>query len=316
MPQPFPLSWLTGGGSVARRGPYAPPKSRTLSADDSPFEAFLAVVRVSYVGGSGENYSLPLILDSPEAPLPAGAPFLRVRLPGETRELVLYDAMLNESFLDFLFDAIAQGKSFAGEGGKVSATRTAAFSELWQPPQGRLQPAIMNVEQSNTSVVFGKRLVLKLFRHLEEGINPDVEIGTFLTNAKFPNSAAVAGYFEYAVANCQPSSMGLLQAFVVDQGDAWKLTLRDLATYYYDRAAHFAIQENEIPPGDLLALAGRPVTAHAQERIGSYLHLARLLAQRTAEVHLVLSLSSMIRPFAPSPSALANCARFVTRRSS
>ncbi len=165
---------------------------------DVPFEAFLAVVRVTYVSGPGENYSLPLILTTASAALPAGAPFLTARIAGEPRDRVLYDAMLNESFLDFLFDAIAQERSFAGAGGKVTATRTTALSEFWQPSQGRLQPAIMNVEQSNTSVIFGKRLVLKLFRHLEEGINPDVEIGAFLTNARFPNSAAVAGYLEYA----------------------------------------------------------------------------------------------------------------------
>ena len=221
----------------------------------SPFEAFLAVIRVMYVGGPGENYSLPLILESPEAPLPAGAPFLTARIPGEPRELVLYDAMLHESFLDFLFDAIVQGKTFAGEGRKVSAIHTAALSELWQPSQGRLKPAIMNVEQSNTSVVFGKRLVLKLFRHLEEGINPDVEIGAFLTNARFPNSAAVAGYLEYAADNHEPSSLGLLQAFVVNQGDAWKLTLNDLASYY-DRAAQISTQDIDVPQGTV-AFRGR-----------------------------------------------------------
>ncbi len=266
----------------------------------APFEAFLAVVRVTYASGPGENYSLPLLLEAPEAPLPAGAPFLAVRIAGEPLGRVLYDAMLNEPFLNFLFDAIVQGKSFAGEGGKVTATHTAALSELWQPSQGRLQPAIMNVEQSNTSVVFGKRLVLKLFRHLEEGINPDVEIGTFLTNARFPNSAAVAGYLEHAAASCQPSSLGLLQAFVVNQGDAWKLTLRDLAAYY-DRAALFAMQEDEIPQGSLLAQASLLVTPQVQERIGSYLRLAQLLAQRTAELHLVLSSEPNDPAFCPEP---------------
>jgi maltose alpha-D-glucosyltransferase/alpha-amylase len=263
-------------------------------------EAFLAVIQVTYVSGPSENYSLPLILNAPEAPLPAGAPFLTAKVAGEPSERVLYDAMLHESFLDFLFDAIVQGKVFAGGGGKVTATRTAALSELWQLSQGRLHPAIMNVEQSNTSVVFGKRLVLKLFRHLEQGINPDVEIGTFLTNARFPHSAAVAGYLEYAAENCQASSLGLLQAFVVNQGDAWKRTLRDLAAYY-ERAAHFAIQANEISQGGLLAQASLPVTAQAHERIGSYLRLAQLLAQRTAELHLVLSSEPNDPAFCPEP---------------
>jgi maltose alpha-D-glucosyltransferase / alpha-amylase len=266
----------------------------------SPFEAFLAVVRVTYVGGPGENYSLPLILESPEAPLPAGAPFLKVRTPGEPRELVLYDAMLNESFLDFLFDAIVQGKSFAGESCKVSAIHTGALSELWQPSHGRLQPVIMNVEQSNTSVVFGKRLVLKLFRHLEEGINPDEEIGAFLTNARFPNSAAVAGYLEYAADNHESSSLGLLQAFVVNRGDAWKLTLNDLANYY-DRAGQISTQDIKIPQRTVLALAGLELGAEVQERIGSYLELARLLARRTAELHLVLAGETDDPAFSPQP---------------
>ena len=276
--------------------------SDTVPLMHFPFEAFLAVVRVTYVGGTGENYSLPLILESPGAPLPAGAPFLTARIPGEPRGLVLYDAMLNESFLDFLFDAIVQGKSFSGEGCRVSAIRTAALSELWQPSQGRLQTAIMSVEQSNTSVVFGKRLVLKLFRHLEEGINPDVEIGAFLTKARFPNSAPVAGHLEYAADKHEPNSLGLLQAFVVNQGDAWKLTLNELARYY-DLAAQIATQDIDVPHGTVLALAGLALPEKAQERIGSYLQLARLLARRTAELHLVLASEPNNPDFRPEPFA-------------
>lgn len=267
----------------------------------SPLESFLIVAQVTYARGPIENYSLPLILKGPDAQIPEGAPFLSVQTLGEREEYVLYDAMQESWFLEFLFEAIVQEKSFSGTDGKVTATHTAALGRLWQPSQGRLPASVMKVEQSNTSAVFGKRLVLKLFRRLEEGINPDVEIGAFLTaDSRFPNSPAVAGHMEYTASTAQPGSLGILQAYVPNQGDAWSLTLNAL-TDYYERTARSPMQPDEIPQGRLLALAGQPVPPQAQERIGKYLQLTRLLAQRTAELHLALSSAPEDPVFRPEP---------------
>ena len=91
----------------------------------------------------------------------------------------------------------------------------------------------MNAEQSNSSVIYDKRLVLKIFRRVEEGLNPDLEIGSFLTEkSSFRNVPPLAGYLEYLDESGATSSLGMLQGYVANQGDAWQFTLQALAEYY------------------------------------------------------------------------------------
>jgi maltose alpha-D-glucosyltransferase / alpha-amylase len=261
--------------------------------------ALLVLARIHYASGPDETYSLPLIANTDRAPLPE-APSLKLRPAGKTDAEVFYDALSNEIFLDFLLDAIAQGQSFSGEHGEVTATSSTALQSLWEPSEGRLQPSLMKAEQSNSSIVYGKRLVLKLFRRLEEGINPDLEIGSFLTSrARFPNVPAVAGQLEYVI-NGQRSSLGILQAFVPNQGDAWQFTLKALAGYY-ERAARAEIQPDENPPDSLLALAEREIPPQTQAHVGPYLESARLLGKRTAELHLALCSDPHDPAFSPEP---------------
>jgi trehalose synthase-fused probable maltokinase len=274
-------------------------------ADIVPFaprhlEACLVLARVHYASGADETYSMPLIPETAEMPVPEGVPSLRVRLQGKPDTVVFYDALPNEMFLEFLLDAIAQGQFFPGAHGEIRAMSTAALPSLWEPSQGRLQPSLMKAEQSNSSVIYGKRLVLKLFRRIEDGINPDLEIGSFLTSqARFPNVPAVAGQLEY-VSGGQQSSLGILQAFVSNQGDAWQFTLKALAGYY-EQAAHSEIRPDAIPHGTPLALTERTIPPQTQTRIGPYLESARLLGRRTAELHLALSSAPDDPVFRPEP---------------
>lgn len=288
-------------------------KARTIRSVDvsdlvllesAPVEAFLAVVRVGYAAGPSEAYAVPLIATQSSESIPGDASYLTLNSVGQSEPVLLYDAMADESFLEFLLHAIAREQSFSGADGKVIAARTTALSKLWSPPDERLAPALMNAEQSNTSVIFGKRLVLKLFRRLEEGINPDVEIGTFLTErARFRNSPAVAGFLEYAGNGRPACSLGILQAFVTNEGDAWKLTLTALADYYR-HAGEFEIRSDEIPRASLFERVGEPIPDHVKKRLGDYLPLAELLARRTAELHLALSSGSNDPEFSPEPFRL------------
>jgi maltokinase len=85
----------------------------------------------------------------------------------------------------------------------------------------------VGVEQSNTSVVFDEELILKVFRRLEPGINPDLEVTRFLTEHRFPNIAPLAGWFEYSGAPMS-ATLGVLQQFVRGGLDGWRLALDEL----------------------------------------------------------------------------------------
>src|SRR5882757_9836148 len=141
-------------------------KARAVQSVDIPdivpldTTSFLILARVHYASGPAETYAIPLVRASGEIPL------LRLRIQPDnfTEEIFLKDALLDERFLTQLLEAIARNVSLAGNAGQIRAISTSA--------QQPLKPSLMHAEQSNSSVVYQQRMVLKLFRRLEEGLNP------------------------------------------------------------------------------------------------------------------------------------------------
>ncbi len=82
----------------------------------------------------------------------------------------------------------------------------------------------ISAEQSNTSVVFDEELILKVFRRLEAGINPELELLRFLTVRGFENIAQLAGWYAYA-GKPMDATLGILQRFVAAGHDGWELAL-------------------------------------------------------------------------------------------
>jgi maltose alpha-D-glucosyltransferase / alpha-amylase len=160
---------------------------------------------------------------------------------------------------------------------------------------------LLRGEQSNTSIVFGDRLILKLFRRLDPGVNPDLEVGRFLTEHSFASLAPVAGSLEYSVGRSEPRTLGILQGFVPNHGDAWEFALHELE-FYFERVAAEPNASPIIPPGDFVDLiASDGPNPQDHERIGPYLEAARLMGRRVAELHLALSSDSANPDFAPEP---------------
>ena len=216
--------------------------------------------------------------------------------------------MTDEQFLVGLLDAIAEGVSSPGARGLVRAVSTPALQPIWRPSQGPLTPFVMKAEQSNSSVVYEKRLVLKIYRQVEEGLNPDLEIGSFLTGkTSFRNVPPLAGYLEYRNEQYRSekgasATLGMLQGYVSNQGDAWQFTLKALAEYYSKaRQIGGLPTASGAPRQSLLSLCGRAIPDEARQRIGPYLESAALLGRRTAELHLALASVPEDPDFAPQP---------------
>ncbi|HET7685947.1 MAG TPA: hypothetical protein VFM19_06075 [Candidatus Limnocylindria bacterium] len=170
--------------------------------------AGLAVVEVAYTdGGPRDRYLLPRV-DGRE---PADG-------EGAWRALLI---------------AIAAGGELHGAHGRLRCDPTPALAELLPSPReaaAALAERRLGVEQSNTSVVLGERLVLKLYRLLEPGSNPDIEIGAFLGRVGFAETPALAGSATYLPARGEPCAAAMLQAFVPSRDDGWGELLRLLAT--------------------------------------------------------------------------------------
>lgn len=264
-----------------------------------PGAAAVLLIQVNYAEGPAEKYTVPLVEDpSPETGEPANdSSRIRIRA-GDGTEHTFSDALASRAILETLFDAIREARRLPGHAGEIAGVPTRALEPLRVAAQGKLEPSLMQAEQSNTSALYGRTFVLKLFRHLEPGVSPDFEMGRFLSErAAFPNIPPMAGALEYRSGPGEPAAMALLQGFVANQGDAWEHTLKALSGYY-DRVA---------ATGSSMAIdAAEPTRFDAKTVLGSYAPEAALLGQRTAELHAALASDGDDPNFAPEPFSTAH----------
>jgi maltose alpha-D-glucosyltransferase/alpha-amylase len=273
-------------------------------------DTWLLLCRVSYTRGEQQTYSLPLTVATGEearrvlTDLPQSV-VAKVPVTGADETYVLYESLADESFANALLESIAKRRRLAGEEGQLVAATTPAFRRLRGDPTARLEPTPLRVEQSNTSIAYGDRFILKLFRQPDEGLNPDLEIGTFLTERKGASVPAVAGYIEYRRPRRQPLTLGILQEYVRNEGDAWRFTLDHLRRYLEAVVSEVSVHgaEDGLETGHPLDLVGQEPPPIAADTLGmrSYFRSAQLLGQRTAELHLVLSSDPENADFAPEP---------------
>lgn len=260
-------------------------------------EVVLLLLRASFNAGDAgraEEYALPLMRVSADE---GGAgPRLTVEpdrlLPGG----VFSDALGDKRFTTHLLDCIRGGKTLTGKAIRLRATPMAALPGLLAAP-GSLEPALIRVEQSNTSVRFGERLILKFFRRVVPGVNLDVETGKFLTErARFAHTPPVAGMIEIEGGEHPPATLAVLQGYVSNRGDAWKYTLESLDSFFT------RVEGAAAPPAppDRAEESSRAV---ALETVGPYLESAALLGRRTAELHLALTSDPSDPLFLPEPFA-------------
>jgi maltose alpha-D-glucosyltransferase/alpha-amylase len=201
-------------------------------------------------------------------------------------------------------DTIARRRTLKTDHAVVSGTSTRTYRAL--RGDGELPIQILKTEQSNTALLFGDRFFMKLFRRLEAGINPDLEISRFLNEeTSFRGTPQLAGSIQYEpAAGGEPSTIAVLQAYAANSGDAWNYTLDSIGRYFEsilsDSGAVSQIAETASNES-LLALSSKPSPDIANALIGVYLADAAVLGKRTAQLHLALASRSDIPAFAPEP---------------
>jgi maltose alpha-D-glucosyltransferase / alpha-amylase len=273
-----------------------------LDASQSAF----ALVGVKFDSGLVETYQLFLattigeVADAlrRENPNAIIAAIISKRLGG-----LLHDGVFDDKSCAALFALIENDGKVEAHTGSIHGERGAAFQEILGSAETPLQVRRGSAEQSNTSILFGDRFILKLFRRLENGVNPDCEIGRYLTEkTKFNGVPPFAGSIEYAPAAAgEPTVLAMLQGFVSNEGDGWKWTVEELDRYYESCAAKALpeIEGNELR--DSLELSERPTSLLARDHVRIYLDAAATLGRRTAELHLALASPTDDPAFAPEP---------------
>ncbi len=276
---------------------------------DEP-KAWVTVVEVEYTDGEPESYVLPLAYATGKAMghLHRTAPHavvagVRTRSTGEHG--ILYDAFHDERFARALIRAVERRRKFKGQRGEIQAWPTGRFKALKRAAEGDLDPHVMRAEQSNTSILYGEAFILKMFRRLGEGMNPDLEIGRFLTEKTgYTHIAPVAGAVEFRRPKEEPLTLGILQGYVPNQGDAWSFTLDSIGRYLDRIRGHHAEKdpgELAVPGRSFIEAAKEEIPAEAHELLGTYMESAMLLGRRTGELHLALASEPEDPDFVPEP---------------
>jgi trehalose synthase-fused probable maltokinase len=263
-------------------------------------ESAIVVARIDYTDDNTDTYIIPLSVTPVAGEFqPPDDMLARLIVPGG-HEHVIYNALGNPQFTAALLSAVACETRWEGRRGDLVASRTSAFDRRCADNESVLKATVSRAEQSNSSIVFENRYILKLFRKVEPGINPDIEIGSFLTEHRFKNTPAVLGTLEYRQHDGGSMYAAILQAFVRNQGDAWEFTLGALNDFFR-RAVREGRPAPHFKSNHPLHLAETTMPATVREYIGDYLESARLLGERTAEMHAVLASDNNNPDFRPIP---------------
>jgi maltose alpha-D-glucosyltransferase/alpha-amylase len=282
--------------------------------------AVVTMVEVEYIEGEPDTYVLPLAVAEPEqagrieAEMP-GAVVARLERKGETSLLV--DGLVEPRLCELLLEALTRKRRLRGAAGELAVRQTSPLRRIVADADGELQPMLFRAEQSNTSVVYGSRLILKVFRRNEEGVNPDFDVGLFVNRHGFEHAPAVAGSFEYRSAGSEARTIAIAHEIVPNEGDAWSYT-RDEVGRFYERALMEGRSIADVwwsPGASYLELAERELPDVAHETSEGYLRSAELLGLRTGELHLTLASGDGDRAFAPEPfTALYQRSLYQTQR--
>ncbi len=277
-------------------------------------ETWLMIVRVISTGSADPaHYALPLAFltgdraaaarrDRPAAVLAE----LEITGRGSDATGVCVDACSEPEFGSALLDTIARRRRIAAANGHLVGTTTKRFAELRGDPATLPPPTLLGGEQSNSSLRFDDRLMLKVFRRISEGINPELEIGRYLTDeAGFPHVAPLAGALEFQRPRGEPVTVAVVQGFVPNEGDAWRYTVDQVEHYLEEALLQKDVGDTlAAPPAAVFDLIDQEPPAIVLQLAGGYLEVARLLGMRVAALHLALGRLTENPDFAPEPLGL------------
>ena len=259
--------------------------------DSAQGRFILPMLSVSLATKDLQTYFMPLAIeretDVDDEPL---LPFAISRLRRGARMGLLYDADASPAFALALLGAVQRGDVIeTANGAQIRFSPSPLLAAEPAPDPANVRR--MGAEQSNSSINLDDRMALKIYRRLQPGANPEVEIGRFLTDvAHFGNAPPTLGVVEHVAADGLVTAVAVLQRFVRNQGDAWTWTLNVLMRIM-----------------DALAFSSDSNLADiAAQGFDSYMPHMRRLGHRTAEMHKALATKTDDPAFAAEPLTLAD----------
>jgi maltose alpha-D-glucosyltransferase / alpha-amylase len=264
-----------------------------LSAEIKGEEAryLLVEVETKFANGDSKNYFLPLaIIGEADASAGGGAPvsFMIAQVRRGSKLQGLYDASVLREFPLALIRAMASGAEIKGASGAFRFRSTDDLSTLEFPPDVEVRR--LSVEQSNSSILIGEKVMLKLLRAPVRGIHPEVEMGFFFKTMGFKNTPPILGVLEHVDDGGTPSAFVTAHGFIRNQGDGWTHSIDYLQRWFEEYELKLAGSEGVQDPNTLTG------SGHAL-----YFDLIATLGRRIGEMHRVLDTSTGDSAFDPEP---------------
>jgi maltose alpha-D-glucosyltransferase/alpha-amylase len=249
--------------------------------EDGASRPWLTVFEAA-IRGVVYRYAMPLRIDWVRFDRERYNPKALAAVRQASREGTLFDIASDKSFIELLLESIRTSATVKGDEAFVEFHSSETLRGI--PDQPIVSVRAVETEQSNSTALVDETFVVKLYRHLEAGINPEVEMGRFLTDiASYPNTPALLGNADLVEGDTR-SALAIVHRFVPNQGDGWALT-----TGYLDRF----VEEQR-----LLGASDKP--AESEEQI-AYVRYMVQAGKRVAEMQIALASRDDIEAFKPEP---------------
>ncbi len=249
-------------------------------------EIVLAEIETETARGT-TRWQLPLTIfweDEPAVALPGQLALARARRG--RRVGLLTDGFAVPEFAHAMAGALAVGATIATADGEIRFEATPGRSDALQLPADA-DVMWLSAEQSNSSLILGDKVMLKIFRRVSGGEHPEAEMGKHLTNQGFANVPPQLGEVVRVAGDGLRHSLAVAQGFIRNQGDAWSWTLNHLERALDDLGARAANTQGD-------------GTAQAQaDNIADYEAIAAVIGRRLGEMHQILARPSDNPDFAP-----------------
>jgi len=265
----------------------------------------LLLLEVAYTEGASELYLLPLsFLEEPVAKgLEEETPQAVIaKIYLEDSVGIIYDGFFSPFFRDFLLKIISGNNSIQGVKGNLIAISSQQGTDQFEDQDTNLDSFLLKTEQSNTSILYQSDLYLKLYRKVEEGVNPDSEITAYLSNDRqFSHVPPHLANLEYQLPYSKPITLGIMQEYVYNQGDAWNFSLDHLEHYFEALLS----QKNDFQTRPEINSSYFKIDFETIPEIltncfgGYFLEMISLLGNITGELHLSLAQETINNSFRP-----------------
>ncbi|MEJ1239503.1 maltose alpha-D-glucosyltransferase [Chryseolinea sp. T2] len=265
-------------------------------------------LEVSYQEGLPEYYQLPVAFadDNESIKFMEHCPqSIIAKLKVGATEGILYDAVFGSVYQNAILNNIADNKKIPQDNGDLITFEGKSFLKDLTSHPDAVKPRVLSVEQSNTSVIYGSHLFFKMYRKVDFVMNADVELSRFLSeDTSFTHMPAFAGTISWK-AGQETLVLGMMQRLVENSGDGWAYVLGRLDE----------LTEKMLANPEVMTLSGslgsqRYTHTHELHPLlkelfsGPLVEQIRLLAMRTAEMHLALGSHSDMEAFAPERYSL------------